>query len=77
MGLDQDAGRAQEIPILEAIEDVSEDKDLKEVRKTLLSNLEPEAPAAAKRKFQDLISEAGDDPENFRQALCDAYRDQN
>ena len=62
---------------LEAIEDISEDKSLKRIRRTLLSNLEPGAPATAKREFRDLISEAGDDPESFRQVLCDAYRDQN
>ena len=62
---------------LELIEDVSEERDIKEVRKKLLSSLESGAPVAAKQKFQDLILKAGDDPKNFRQALCNAYQDQN
>ena len=62
---------------LQLIEDVSEGKDIRKVRRTLLSSLEPTAPATAKQEFENFILSAGYDPEDFRQALCDAYRDHN
>ena len=62
---------------LQLIEDVSEGKSVRKVRKTLLTSLEPTAPASAKQEFQDFILSARDNPENFRQALYDAYRDHN
>lgn len=62
---------------LQLIEDVSEGMAVKKVRRTLLSSLEPAAPATAKQEFENFILSAGDDPEDFRQALCDAYRDHN
>ena len=62
---------------LESIEAIEEGEDLILVRKKLLSNIETGAPAAERRKIIDLILEAGDDPEDFIQALSSAYRNQN
>lgn len=62
---------------LEAIEAIDAKEDLKSVRERLLSNIEAEAPVAARQVFRDAILEAGDDPEDFKRALTDTYDDLN
>ena len=62
---------------LEAIEAIEEEEALSDIRNTLLSNLDPEAPASAKEKFRNLIGEAGDDPDEFRHVLSNSYHNLN
>ena len=62
---------------LEAIEAIDAKEDLGSVRKELLSNIEAGAPVAARQVFHDTILGVGDDPENFKRVLSDAYIDQN
>ena len=62
---------------LEAIEAIDDGEDLIEVGAKMLSNIESGAPNPSRRLFQDIVSMAGNDRDDFVQALSDAYCTQN
>ena len=62
---------------LEAMEAINDDENLTVVRKNLLDNTESNAPATARQKFRDLIVEAGDNTDKFRESLKSAYQEYN
>lgn len=61
----------------EAIEAIDEDEDLDTIRRRILSNIEPKAPATAKQGFRNMIIEAEDEQEKFSQMLAFAYQKYN
>ena len=62
---------------LEATEAIANDANLTAIRDRLLSNLEPDAPPAARLLLHDNILNAGDSPKRFVQALTAAYHNHN